>query len=132
MSKAMYVYSTLAAAVTYRGFQKTEGDVPVPSEGVTINGGSGVMARKSLETPQGVATRVTAEQLEILNSDPVFQMHKKNGYIKVSEHHAEPEAVASDMESRDASAQLQEGDFNPDDTTQAQPADGKASTKRKA
>lgn len=111
----IYVYSTLSAAVVYRSFAKTDGDIPVADQGVLINGGANVVDRKSGETPAGVRTAVTPEQLDVLEKDPVFQMHKKNGYIRISEHQADAETVASDMENRDQSAQLDHGDFKEPD-----------------
>lgn len=112
-----FVFSTLAADVVYRSFAASGGDVPVADQGVLIKGGAGV-ADKRLETPAGVMTSVDADQLALLEADPVFQMHKKNGYITITDSPSDPEAVASDMESRDASAQLQDGDYEA-------PADGK-------
>lgn len=80
-------------------------------EAVTIKGGTGVQHRKNFQTPRGVATSVTAEQLEFLKSNPVFMEGVKNGYFfidekakRASQEQAE-EVAASDMESRDKGAQ---------------------------
>lgn len=107
----VFIYSTLSAAVVYRSFKQTGGDVPVAGDGIRIEGGAGVQG-SDFVTPMGVATQVTSEQLEILRSDPVFLLHEKNGFITVSDHQVDPEVAASDMESRDASAQVTEQDVN--------------------
>jgi len=112
VSKQYYVYSTMTAGVRYCAAVESEGhDLPIPQDGINIAGGTGV-ANKNLITPTGaVATRITAEQLEALRGDRVFLEHEKNGFLRVSEHQADGEAVASDMKSRDASAPLTPQDY---------------------
>lgn len=107
-----YVYSTLTADNIYAAGQPGEGGMIVPVEGVLIKGGSNLINR-NLITPRGaVITGVTAEQLDRLQADTVFQMHKANGFITVSEKLEDGEKVASaDLESRDGSAQLTPEDY---------------------
>jgi hypothetical protein len=118
MSK-FFVFSTLAASVRYTNFGQGGADLPIPEgEGVLIEGGTGV-ANKNLVTPRGVVTQVTAEQLEYLERNTVFALHKKNGFIVVQDANKDPERVIGEgMQSQDASAQTTPEDFgsgNPDD-----------------
>lgn len=121
-SKTHFIYSTMSAPVRYCAAVEGGGDLPVPQDGIVIAGGTGV-ANKNLITPTGaVATRVTGEQLEQLRTDRVFNEHLKNGYLLVSAGEKDAEVVASDMESRDASAPLTPQDFEA--TGQAAPQVG--------
>lgn len=49
----------------------------------TILGGSGVVNRKTLITPIGVATEVKDEDIEKLMAIPAFEKDVKNGFIKI-------------------------------------------------
>lgn len=120
MSKGQfYITSTLSAAVTYRGFSPSGGDVPVVARSVTIAGGANVQGK--LHTPSGVLTVLSAEDYEICEQDPVFHVHKDGGFLNVSQTASDPEAVASDMASRDDMAPLQDGDFDETDPTEPTP-----------
>lgn len=86
------VYSKLAASVAYSAYGAVQqegkghnaaGSVPRRIGSVTIHGGAGVANQKSLETRLGVLTVVSGEELEILNSSPIFLLHKANGEIFV-------------------------------------------------
>ncbi len=106
----IYIFSTLSAAVNYHVFRGGAGELPQIEETITVAGGANI-ADKRIETPRGVVTKVTPEQLSALEQNQVFQLHVKNGYITVSESDSDPEQVAADMTTRDASAPLSEGDF---------------------
>lgn len=109
--KKFYIYSTLAAAVNYGGHTEGGGDVPVPADPIVIQGGANI-PDKYMRTPDGaVITPVTEAQYEILKANPVFQLHEKNGFIKVSDKKVDAEKVAADMEGRDNSAPLVDQDF---------------------
>jgi hypothetical protein len=110
----MYVYSTLAASVNYDNYSQGGGDVPVSGEPIVIQGGANI-PDKYMRTPDGaVITPVTEEQLAALELNPVFRLHKDNGFIKVSDKKQDGEKAAADMESRDQSAPLVDADFNAD------------------
>jgi hypothetical protein len=82
------------------------------SHKVVVKGGANV--RGALHTPEGVLTEVTEDDLAMLRNNRVFQIHEKNGYIKVMARKADPEKVAEkDLEERDESAPLSidHGDF---------------------
>lgn len=120
MSKGQfYITSTLTADVTYRGFAQSGGDIPVVAQTVTVKGGANVQGR--LHTPRGVLTVLSAEQYAVCEQDPVFHIHKDGGYLNISQTESNPEATASDMESRDDMAPVEEGDFNENDPNEAKP-----------
>lgn len=105
-----YVYSTLSTDVEYALWSKPAGDLPVVERTVLIKGGANV-ANDRVVTPYGIATNVSDEELELLNGNEVFNLHKKNGFITVSKKSEDPEKVATDMTGRDASAPLVPQDF---------------------
>lgn len=107
-----YVYSTLASPQRYVNYAAGPGDLPVPKgEGVLIHGGANVAQRKTLITPRGVATPVSAADLAYLMENPVFKLHQKNGFVLVESRSIDPERAAGDMNSADPSRQLEAGDF---------------------
>jgi len=123
MSKHLYVFSTLAAAVLYTNYGKGGADLPVPEgEGVLIKGGTGV-ADRAFVTPRGVVTEITPEQLVYLEQNSVFQLHKKNGFIAVEESNKDPEKVVSEgMIPGDESRQLTTEDFTSGDDGEPKPS----------
>lgn len=111
MSKKYYVFSTLAAAVTYCGWKDGGSDVPNIERKVTIAGKAG-LADKHLVTSRGAVTPVDEDELALLRSDGTFQLHEKNGYIRVEDSPANIEDVVPDMTGRDPSAPLVPQDFD--------------------
>lgn len=105
-----WIYSTLTGDQQYTVWVKGGGDLPVAQQVVHIRGGHG-LANKNLVTLNGVATRVTDQQLEALNKCGQFLRHKERGFIVVSRDEVAPEKVASNMEGRDKSAPLTPQDF---------------------
>lgn len=94
-----YIYSTLTADNEYSS----------EAGAVVIFGRSGSRMRGKMETPRGVATRVTDEQLQALEKHPLFVTHKNNGFINVqrkelTETRAE-KLIDSEMNSGDKAAQ---------------------------
>lgn len=94
-----YVYSTLTADNEYSTEQGS----------IVIFGRNGARLRGKIETPRGVATCVTDEQLQALEKHPLFVTHKKNGFINVqrkelTETRAE-KLIDSEMSSGDKAAQ---------------------------
>jgi len=110
MSKDLYVFSTLSNDQKYVSYETTSSGLQVEKGFVEIVGGANV-ANKNVITPRGVATKVTAEQLEQLRKNHVFQQHEHNGFITISEGKADADEVAADMTGRDESAPLVDQDF---------------------
>lgn len=84
---------------------------------VTIKGGSGIQREKNFVTPRGVATVVTAEELEFLKTVPAFMDGIKRGFFAVDEkarkasQETAEDVAASDLTEKDGGAQLTDGDF---------------------
>ncbi len=128
-----YVYSTLAADVSYNHYINSEivkslvpgiapkaTQIPLIEKAILIKGGAGVAPAgiRRLETPLGIATSVSDEELELLEKNDVFQLHMKNGYIQVRRKKVDAEVVVADgMESRDVSAPVTPEDGLAGDTT---------------
>jgi len=112
MSK-IYVWSTLTADQRYTLWKKGGADLQIKDRGVLIKGGANV-ANKHLQTPRGVMTQVTAEQLEILEACPSFLRHKERGFIKVEQVEVAVEKVISDMVQRSPDAPLVPEDYEPE------------------
>lgn len=107
---ANFVYSTLTADQLYVNYQHGASGIPIELSRVFIKGGANIPAMKTLITPLGVSTEVTDEQLEHLKLNPVFNRHKEKGFITVLNKKADADAVATDMNGRDASAPDVEAD----------------------
>lgn len=119
-----YVYSTLANDNIYHVYAETSKD-PKSIEprrsvhSILIKGGAGI-ATKHLITPLGVVTQISEEDLKILEKDESFQVHVKNGFLKIDNKKVDVEVVVADMESRDHSAPIVPEDSK--DTDAAKPA----------
>lgn len=112
MSKKTYhVYSKMAASVAYNDFVKGGADLPVKAMSVTIKGGAGI-ANNHIITPLGVHNEVSEEEITMLKSNGIFQLHEKAGFIKVEERKADIEKVVADMtEDADPSSPLTPADY---------------------
>ena len=109
---ANYVYSTLSSPVTYVIYApKIATQMEnVAAHRITINGGANI-ANNVLYTPKGIATSVSDEDIEMLEKDPVFIQHKKNGFVTVSKSRKDADIVARDMKEKDSSAPVTPEDF---------------------
>jgi len=107
-----YVYSTLTADNAYAVYKEKDAnkDIPEIERTILIKGGHGV-ANKHFQTPQGVVTSVSDEDMKVLEQNVHFKFHRENGFLKVERHKAETERVAADMEEKDKSAPLTPNDF---------------------
>lgn len=122
-----HVYSTMTAPVSYATYVPGGADLPVVEKKVLINGGAGVVDKKSLHTPRGVVTTISDEDLQHLLKNEVFKVHQKNGFITVSAAEENADKVAVDMVSRDESSPLTPEDFADDAATK--PVEGKPKRK---
>lgn len=118
-----YIYSTLAADTGYATYSKGGADLPVMEHVIYVKGKAGV-ADHHFITPRGVVTSVTDEELAQLEQNPVFKLHKENGYITVESKQHDVEKVVADMKGRDVSAPLVPEDYDPEKAG-AKPETGK-------
>ena len=105
-----FIASRLTCGQTYTGYQSSNDGVNTPTYAIHVNGGNGLVNR-ALITLEGAITEVTNEQLELLKSNPMFQGHMKNGFIKITDQQDAAKAV-SDLESRDESAPMTPADID--------------------
>lgn len=99
-----FVLSKLANTQVYTKYAKGIDNVNIPVEQVEIKGGADI-TDKNLVTPQGVITKVTDAQLEILKENKDFQKHLENGHINYFNHTPNVEKQTEKME-KDKSAPL--------------------------
>lgn len=105
-----YIYSTLTGSQAYQIYRQGGADLPLVDKTILVAGGANV-ADKHFITPRGVVTSITGEELELLEQNAVFALHKANGFITVEAKEVPVEKVVSDMEARDEAAPLTESDF---------------------
>lgn len=125
----IYVYSTLTCDNEYHSFVQGGADLPMSQASVLIKGGAGV-ANNRVVTPQGVRTEITEQDLEVLRSNKVFELHEQNGFVKVEvDLLVDADVVAADMASRDGGAPVVPQDLPTDDLPMGDPH--KTAKKRK-
>lgn len=78
---------------------------------IEIHGGHGMKHPKAFDTPQGVVTKVTDEQLKLLMSSSSFKRQIAAGFISVDDKKIDTEKKAADMADKDASAPMTPKDF---------------------
>ncbi|MDR1367725.1 MAG: hypothetical protein LBJ76_03285 [Candidatus Accumulibacter sp.] len=98
-----YVYSTLTAGGEYTGWIEGAGGLPKRAHSVKIAGGANLY-NKNLITPLGVVTEISEEDEAFLRGNKIFQIHEKNGFVRIDSKKRDIEAAVADMERRDASA----------------------------
>lgn len=102
------VYSTMTNANRYTLYKQSgHKNIRTAAQSVEIAG----RISKSVQTPKGAATSVTAEQLDTLKTCPAFNRHLKNGFLSVDEKQVnaytdKAEEKARNMESEDKSIPL--------------------------
>lgn len=128
---SIYVYSTMSADVAYVKFNASPAGVKTPAKKIVIAGKANI-ADKRLDTPKGKVTEVSDEDYTSLQEIPLFQLHVKNGFIKVESRKKEVEKVVGvDMSAKDKSAPKTPKDYkgkkSADGTTyEKEPTTGKA------
>jgi hypothetical protein len=103
--KTYNVYSTLSCDQTYTRDKKESNGLLSTIDSVTIKGGAGIVNDR-LYSPSGTRNEVTEYELDVLEDNPVFQIHKKNGFIEITEKAEDAEKIAQDMSQDDGSRPL--------------------------
>lgn len=105
----MYIVSHESASVEFPKWVKTKTGVDANSS-VIIKGGAGVIDRKTMETPKGVITEITKEDLEFLKTQSLFNEKVAQGSYEIVE--SEKKAKESSKKGKkDKGAQLTAKDF---------------------
>ena len=109
--KRYHVFSKMAADVTYNDYAPGGADIPVLLRSVTIRGGAGV-ANKNIITPLGFHTEISQEDMEFLNRNGIFCLHRDNGFVTIQERNAPIEQVIPDLtEESDPSSPITPMDY---------------------
>lgn len=104
-----YIVSHESASVEFPKWIRTKTGVDAQSS-VIINGGAGVINKKTMETPKGVITEVSEEDLKFLKTQVLFNEKVKNGSLEIVE--SEKKAKESSKKGKkDKGAQLTAKDF---------------------
>lgn len=117
--------------MAYVKFDTSPAGIKTPAKKIIIAGQANI-ADKRLDTPKGKVTEVSNEDYALLQEIPVFQLHVKNGHIKVENSKKEVEKVVeADMSPKDKSAPKTPKDYkskkSKDGTTfENEPTTGKA------
>jgi hypothetical protein len=110
-----YVYSTLTCDNAFAVYapKNDARQLSVIKKKILIKGGHGIKVVDANNTPRGVVTIVSDEDMELLEKNHSFNVQKKAGYIVVERtlNQKAPEVVAEDMNPKDASAPLTPADF---------------------
>lgn len=96
-----YVYSTLASDQNYAVWTPLRDGSNYKVRDIMIKGGAQVAEAglRDIITPLGVVTRVSDEDAKALEQDFLFNLHRKNGFIKIESIKEEVEkVVSSDMQ----------------------------------
>ena len=106
-----YVYSTLANDQLYTTYQNSgDGTPAIAVYKVFVKGGAGVATSIANgvagETPYGVVTVVSDEDLGHLEKNQSFLDHQKGGYLTVVKKQVDVEVAIADMNRMDKSAPI--------------------------
>lgn len=104
-----YILSKLANSQIYTQYAKGENNLNQIVAKVEIKGGADV-TDKQLVTPEGVITKVTSDELEILKANKDFQNHLERGHVKYFGQNPNMEKEAHKME-KDNSKPLTPDDY---------------------
>lgn len=113
-----YIVSKASQDIEYCDWVKGRNGLFTKKLSVIIKGGANVMNKKTMETPNGVVTEVTAEQLKFLEGNSAFKRHMERGFMAIckTENDAKKKADKADKDEngdkkKDGSAQLTKEDF---------------------
>ena len=109
----LYVISTMANSVEYCLYDTSRKDINVLKDSVVIKGKTGVTDKKTLICLNGgTITPITEAQYAWLKDNSLFQLHQKNGFLKIEKSKSSAENKAEkDAEVKDKSAQMTDKDF---------------------
>jgi hypothetical protein len=108
-----FIYSTLTCTNTFAVFAPKSDPKNLSRiiKRIEILGGHGMKNPKGLDTPKGVVTKVSDEDLCLLEGMIGFRQQVEAGYLVVDKKKVDPEKKAMDMNPKDGSAPLTPKDF---------------------
>ena len=108
-----YIFSTMTCGNTFAVFAPKTDPKALSRivKKIHINGGHGMKNPNGLDTPKGVATKVTDEELQLLEGMLGFRQQVEAGFLVVDKKNSDPEKKAASMNPKDASSPLTPKDF---------------------
>lgn len=106
----MYIVSHEAASVEFPRYVRTKTGVDATSA-ILINGGAGVINKKTMETPNGVITEISKEELDFLKTQSLFNEKVKNGCYEIVDSEKKAKDNSKKKTIRDKGSQLTAKDF---------------------
>lgn len=104
-----YIVSHESASIEFPKWIRTKTGVDAQGS-VLINGGAFVINKKTMETPKGIITEVSEEDLKFLKTQSLFNEKVANGSLEIVE--SEKKAKESSKKGKkDKGAQLTAKDF---------------------
>lgn len=105
----MYIVSHESASVEFPRWVRTKNGIDAQSS-VVIKGGAFVIDKKTMETPKGIITEITEDELKFLKTQTLFNEKVEQGSYEIVD--SEKEAKKSSRRGRkDKGAQLTAKDF---------------------
>ena len=77
------VISKLTCGMDYTFYEPGPGGTSRVVKTIAVAGGAGVSNPKTLHTPGGAVTIISAEEAELLGKHPLFQEHAAAGHVEI-------------------------------------------------
>ena len=106
----MYIVSHEAQDVEFPKYVRTKSGVDAQSA-VLIKGGAGVINKKTMETPNGVITEISKEDLAFLKTQYLFNFKVEQGSYEIVDSEGAAKKKAKVKKEKDKGAQLTAKDF---------------------
>ena len=108
-----FIYSTLTCSNSFAVFAPKNDPKSLSRivKRIEINGGHGMKNPKGIDTPMGVVTKVSDEELSLLEGMLGFRQQVEAGFIVVDKKKTDPAAKAANMNQKDGSSPLTPKDF---------------------
>ena len=108
--KMAYITSRMAGGVDYTFYKKGDNGLNIPTETISVKGGSDVIDKRTLITPVGIVTFIEDDKLEKLKTHPLFRQHLEYGAITIKETEKAAEKAGEELE-KDKSSQITPEDY---------------------
>ena len=114
----IYICSTITTPVSFVEYSKHVANrTPAVVRRVMIQGGANLADKKTLQTPRGVPTEVSQDDLGFLLKDPNFLKFMRAGYLTVISDDRDVDRAVRDMMAKDKSAPKTTADYTGDVNT---------------
>ena len=108
-----FIFSTMTCSNTFAVFAPKTDPTTLSTimKRIHINGGHGLKNPDGMITPKGVVTKVTDEELQLLEGMLGFRQQVAAGFLVVDKKNTDAEKKAANMSQHDKSAPLTPKDF---------------------